>query len=162
MLAAKDQRLNQEQTELTCMHVVHVKYPWASLHRSGCVLVIVALQWRPPEDVRESRLRRVTKHHCHSAKGFNWKALQQRKRSSSVHCLAPLNPFPPPHTHTYTLSYNSPPRPLSVPRESNEPIHSSELKRDESGELEFPDDCWHPLKMTLFFSPLPHYFVMLP
>lgn len=123
------------------------------LHRSGCVLVIVALERRPPEDVRESRLRSVTEHHCHTAKGFNWKAPQQRKKMS---CALPLEPLPPSsYTYTHTHPVTTCPPDHSVSREPNEPTLSSELKRDESGEREFPADCWHPLKMTLFI-PLCH------
>lgn len=89
------------------MHVVHVWYLWASLHRSDCVLLIVGLQQRPLEDVRESRLRSVTEHHCRLKN-----TATKKKKSPSVHCLALLNHFP--HlTYTHTLSPLVPQTPLS-------------------------------------------------
>lgn len=84
-----------------------------------CVLVIVALERSPLEDVRESRLRSVTEHHCHSAKGFNWKSLATKKKNRLQWTAFP--PFPS-TSHTqhwvYTSCYNSSPPDQSLSPES--------------------------------------------
>lgn len=73
----------------------------------------------PPEDMRESRLRSVIKRHCHSAKGFSWEALPQKKQKKReektvllllLHLLTVL-------THTLV----GPPDSSQSPEEANEP-----------------------------------------
>lgn len=85
------------------MHVVYVLYTWASLQRSDCVLVIVVLGWKPLEDVRKSRLRSVTKHHCSSAKGFCWEKNPATKKKNAFTALPCLLLLPPPRTKIWYL-----------------------------------------------------------
>lgn len=80
------------------MHVVYVKYLWASLHRSDCVIVIVAPQQRPIEEARQSRLRSVTEHHCQ----LKNPATKKKIAFSALPCTLDLaHSFPPPHIHIH-------------------------------------------------------------
>lgn len=93
------------------MHALYAHSTWAGLHRGDCVLVIVVLGWKPLEDVRKSRLRSVTKHHCCSANGFSWgkNPATKKKKIPSLHCTATSTPPPQPHTVTHTSHTNTVP-----------------------------------------------------
>lgn len=85
---------------------------------------------------------------CHQAPLSLSQRLQLKSPATKKKIVFSAPPCPletptpsPTHTHTHTPCYNLPPGPPSVPREPDEPALSSELKRDESGELEFPADC---------------------
>lgn len=72
----------------------------------------------PPEDVRESRLRSVIKRHCHSAKGFSWEALPQKKNKKREEKTLLLRLM----VLTYTLLIQvGPPDSSQSPEEANEP-----------------------------------------
>lgn len=95
----------------------------------------------PPEDVRESRLRSVIKRHCHSAKGFSWEALLQKKKKKTLLLVT--------CSHAHPDTSRGPQTRLSPQRKPMSQTLSHQMKRDESGELQFPADCGHPMKMTL-------------
>lgn len=151
-----DKLEQQSEVNNPTKYVVYAQYLLVSLHRSGCVLEIVAPERRPPEDVRESRLRGVTEHHCHSAKGFNWKALQpKKKKKSSLHCS--LNPFPQSSlTHTHTHCYNWPARPLSPwsPRSQTFLLNEGGMKVVSQRPRLIADILWKwpSLSLSLFLS----------
>lgn len=100
------------------MYAVNVQYVWASVRRSDCVFVIVVLEWRPLENVRERQLINVTEHHCHSAEGLQVKS----PLSPTSHTLMYYFPkLPRTLGHTHPVKTHHPGH-LCVPSAGSQPV----------------------------------------
>lgn len=145
---------------------VQLTFEWMILYaRSACLVSLgkPAPKWLCPSDcwaaaeaTRGCERKPIKK--CHRAPLSTEKHCNKEKKIAFSSLPCPLEPLSPPHIHAHAVTTRSPDPPLSLESPASQPFF---LKQDESGEPEFPADCWHPQKITLFFFPLPHCLLVL-